>query len=40
MDLGTKKIRFQGKDYDYWGEVDPEGKACGIGAIKLAETEI
>ena len=40
MDVGTRKIRLQGREYEYSGEVDQQGEACGLGAMRLAESEI
>ena len=33
MATGKRKIMFQGKEYDYHGEIDKDGRACGEGTL-------
>ena len=33
MATGKRKIMFQGKEYDYHGEIDMDGRACGEGTL-------
>ena len=33
--VGSKRIKFLGDDYDYFGEISCNGKACGEGTARL-----